>query len=317
MSELAIASPSLPRSLVRSGGLVDHTNFLDKNGFDGGIELHPMHVVPPVFNKLSHELVGLVGGKDDVYHRSDVFLAKNLIRSAHQSYISSSEGMVPHGNGSERILAVQGLVVFFGAERSLSVIDSLQRGFRTTNTSLPVVVYPEIGREGGYSKLPFSERLFQPNIRNLRRWGVISTDDLIEKAKGDGLTGIAWDGYHYRRTAQDGLAMEDWHAVLPRLLSSSDLPIKETHISLGRNDRTENPDLMKNVMEELYVFINNPRGIGKTATGQMVKLIQEATGGKMRYVLEAPLTKKNLPSGASPKSVYKILSGNIRTFLES
>ena len=312
MTEIAIASPSLPRNLVLFGGFEDHSQFLEETGFDGGLELHPMHAV----SRLSRNLAELAVIQDEMVMGYRI-MADDLVRSAHQSYISRSEGMLPHHTFAEKKLAVKGLIAFFRAETSLTAIADLQKGFRTEANPLPVVVYPEIGRNGGYSELPFSDVLFQPNVRNLKKWDVRTTDDLIKAAKAEGLTGIAWDGYHYQRRGIGGLAMEKWEIVLPMLMEREDLTIKETHISLGRTDRTEHQELMDACQVEMDVFINHPDKIASTTTGQMLRTIQDESHGNMRYVLETQLTKDNIPSGKTEKSVYKTLSGNIRTFLES
>ena len=310
MSEIAIASPSLPQSLVLFGDIEAHNDFLIENGFDGGLELHPMRRI----TRLSRNLAELAQTGSD-QSATERFIAGNVVRSAHQSFISRAEGMLPHGRLKEDWLTFKGLMVFYGAEASLGVISDIQRGFSASG--LPVVVYPEVGRKDGYSALPFSDTLFQPNIRIMNKWGIRTTEELLQKAKSEGLSGIAWDGYHYQRSDENGQSMEDWHKVLPMLLEGSELPIRETHISLGRAEKAERQDLVESSMQELDVFINHPEKIEATTTGQMIKQIHEATKGKMRFVIESQLSKKNLPSGTSPRTVYKTLSGNIRTFLES
>src|SRR5665213_3633212 len=86
MSEIAIASPSLPQSLVLFGDIEAHNDFLIENGFDGGLELHPMRRI----TRLSRNLAELAqtNGDQSVTER---FTADNVGRSAHQSFIRRAE----------------------------------------------------------------------------------------------------------------------------------------------------------------------------------------------------------------------------------
>jgi hypothetical protein len=150
------------------------------------------------------------------------------------------------------------------------------------------------------------------------RWGVRTIDEVIECAAQEGITGVAWDGYHYQRTNKAGtLRMPDWHDTLPQLLESSTLPVKEVHVSLSRMERSESSSLMAITKQEMDIFLSTPQSIGQTVTGKMLRMIHESTNGALRYVLEAMPTKATIPKGMSLKTAYKRLAHNIATFLDS
>ena len=303
MAEVAIASPMLPKSLALFGDLAAHREFLDEAELTGGLELHPIRG-----SVLCRELGKLAAIGDPE--------AADIIRSGHQSYVSSAAGMMPHETIDQVAQSLLALAVFPGAEASLQELSRYQDA--VSQAGMPVVVYPEIGRPTDYHDLPFSEKLFQPNVRNLKKWGIRTTEELIERAVQEGLTGIAWDGYHYLRTnPTDALCMPDWQDALPQLLESSMLPVKEVHVSLGRVDRTEDTSLMEMTKQEMDIFLSTPQQIDQTVTGKMLRMIHNSTNGAMRYVLEAKPAKTTIPRDMSLKTAYRALAHNIASFLDS
>ncbi len=304
MAEIVIASPMLPVNLALTGGIEAHRTFLEEAGYTG-MELHVMR-----FSRLAHELAARAA-------EPVIDNAAHFIRSGHQSFISLEQGMVPRANAGEVIRSMASIALFPPASASLKKLDTLQHGINR-DTNLDVVVYPEIDQPEGFHGLPFTWKLFQPNVRVLRKWGIRTTDELIARAKYEGLTGIAWDGYHYLRTEESGLAMPKWDDALPQLLENKALlPVRETHVSIGRSDRTENDALMDATRQELGIFLDEPNGIGNTVTGRMLRMIHNASGGDMRYVVESRITKNALPTGMAISAAYAKLARNLAAFLDS
>lgn len=305
MADIAIASPMLPPNLVLRGGIEDHRQFLEANGYRGGIELHVTRFARLVHEIAARSLLTSIDG------------SAQFIRSGHQSYISREPGMVPHGNPGKIVRAMAGVAIFPCAEPSLRRLSKLQAGI-CRDRSLSVVVYPEIDRSEGFDSLPFAEKLFQPNIRVLKKWGVRSADDLVTRAMAAGLTGIAWDGYHYLRVSDDGLHMPDWRETLPQFLDkSSNLPVREVHVSIGRSDRTDQSELSSETRRELSIFLGEPNRISTTETGQMLRMIHEATGGSMRYVVESRFSKNEIPTGMTTSDAYITLAQTLTSYLDN
>ncbi|MDB5166466.1 MAG: hypothetical protein JWM37_538 [Candidatus Saccharibacteria bacterium] len=294
MTEIAVASPLLPARLALAGGIEAHHGFLEENGFNGGLELHPMRG-----SRLAREI--------DHAGPEDAELVGQVLRSAHQSYLSTAEGMVPHKSVSELMTLGKALIVFSTAGASVDKIQGYAQ--RVDRTDIPVVMYPEIGC--GPAEHGVRYPLFQPNVRVLKKWGISTTEEVIDRAVDKRFRGIAWDGYHYLRRDAEGREMEDWWEALPRYLSSQTLPVVEAHVSIGRTDRHEESDLMLATTDELDVFLRSPRDIGRTVTGRMLRMIHDGSAGDMRYVVEAVP-----PKDMSRTEGLRTLATNLAIFLD-
>ena len=298
----ALASPMLPPRLLLTGNAAAYQAYLEKAGYTGGVEWHPLRIARLYHEVGRHAFEPGEAGEEPVLP----------IRSVHQSFVSTAPGMMPHSTPHEVALSTKAVLALRTAQGSLRWSSQ----HRDQLGDVPVVLYPEVGCSN-IADLPYSKRLFQPNIRVNQRWGVTSTAELIERALAEGYTGIAWDSYHYQRTAEGGrVRMENWDKALSQFLGGTALPIEEMHIAIGRTDRTEDTELMEATREELGIFLEEPQKIGETTTGQMMRIIHDAYNGTMRYVVEAELTPDNLPSGMSTLEAHQALTSNVTSFLD-
>lgn len=196
---------------------------------------------------------------------------KLSIIAGHQSFRSEKTlaQALAHPN---RILAVYSFLVLPERIKSLNDLQKLQQ---VVGRKLPMVLYPSHpGEESGTAR-PFAEKTFQPAPEVMKMWGIKTPQELAEKMKQFGYTGLCLDLFHFRRPGKSNL--NPWQETLPKLLPHT----QEIHISAGRIDM-QNKGI--DTLEELKDLLS---GKGVSELARILGTIKEL-GWSGRVVTEIP-----------------------------
>jgi hypothetical protein len=228
--------------------------FIDVSSESGysGLEYHPLRWIPGI--SINH---GRITEPDRIKSLHEGFRGERTILDS-----------LKHPN---KVLALQAYMTLPYGPTSVEELNKIQE---IVGKKLDIVLYPktnpleeaELGRHSD-----FGENTYQPTRGVMEMWGVNTIDEMIQKGKELGYTGIAYDTSHAR-------TIPNWQEHLPYLLEQG--VIKEIHLAAGRTDMG-----YEGTVEELGDLLYGTR---KTELSQMLQVIKDS-GWKGRVVTEIPI----------------------------